>query len=230
MPTFANTQNLVEIKEIHHNTVFLKNGGMRQVLMVAGTNFALKSEEDQNLIIAAYQNFLNSIDFFLQIIIRSRKINIEKYLKKLEAFESDEPSPLLQNQNAEYREFIRGFVQKNAVMEKTFFVVVPWTPSVGTAAATAGKSLSRFLPFLKSKKVAAPASSAAPAPSKSDEDNLRRELEQLEQRVGQVADGLGVIGLEAAVLNDEQLAELFYNAYNPETIEKESASAPEFRK
>lgn len=231
----GNTQDLVEVREIRDNTLILKDGTMRQVIMVSGINFALKSEVEQNLITAAYQNFLNSIDFPLQIIIHSRKINIERYLQKLEAFEKNEPSPLLQNQNAEYREFIRGFVEKNAIMEKTFFVVVPWTPSVITSAQKTISGIFQFLPFFKKKNAAEQKSAAQQNISASNEqkseengqenskeDELKNELEQLNKRTEEVLEGLSAIGLDATILDNEQLTELLYNFYNPETVERKT--------
>ena len=117
---FASAQDLVSVDEIREDVVLLKDGSLRQVVMVGGVNFALKSDTEQNLITSAYQNFLNGIDFPLQIVVHSRKVNIEKYLDGLARYSAEEVSPLLQNQAEEYREFIRGFVQKNAIMEKTF--------------------------------------------------------------------------------------------------------------
>ena len=124
----GNTQDLVAIKEIKEGTLVLKDGGLRQIIMVGGVNFALKSEMEQNILTQGYQNFLNSVSFPLQIVIHSRKVNIEKYLDELAGYQIAETSPLLKNQGEEYREFIRGFVQKNAIMEKSFFVTIPFTP------------------------------------------------------------------------------------------------------
>ena len=214
---YGNTQDLVAIENIENNTVILKDGGLRQIVMVSGINFALKSETEQNIITQAYQNFLNSLDFPIQIIIHSRKVNIEEYIKNLEHYETKEVVPLLQNQAAEYKEFIRGFVEKNAIMEKTFLVVVPFA----AVSILSKQSVSKFLPFWgkKNKEVEEKAKEEAGA-------NLKSNIEQLGQRVSQVSDGLNTIGLEAATLNNEQLVQLFYNFYNPETIEKEQIEVP----
>ncbi|MDO8515884.1 MAG: hypothetical protein Q7S28_01390 [bacterium] len=216
MPDFSNTQDLVDLSEIRDKTVIMKDGSLRQVLMVSGINFSLKSEEEQNLITAAYQNFLNTVEFSLQIIIHSRKINIQKYLDDLGNRLEAEVSPILQNQIAEYREFIGKFVTENAIMEKTFFVVVPWFPhSLMPKTSLSG------MPFGKK--------SSAETEKKEEEikADLENSLGQLRQRVSQVTDGLGTIGLEAILLNDEQLIELFYNFYNPETVEKENIMVPD---
>ncbi len=214
---FANTQDLVMIDDIRQNTLILKDKSIRQILIVSGINFSLKSEGEQTILTQAYQNFLNGLSFSVQIIIHSRKINIEKYLAGLEERRGQEITPLLQDQIAEYVEFIRGFVAENAIMAKTFFVVVPFSPM----ALPSKTALLGFIPFLGKKK--------------TDEKKLAEEkaadfegnAAQLTQRVNQVIQGLAAIGLEAILLNDEQLMELFYNFYNPETVEKEEMKLPE---
>src|SRR3989344_4110321 len=109
------TQQFIDISEIRGGTVVLKNGGLRKVVLVAGINFA-------------YQNFLNSLDFPFQIAIHSRKLNIDGYLARLEKRQTDETNELIRNQLGEYITFVRSFVESNAIMQKTFFVVVPFTP------------------------------------------------------------------------------------------------------
>ena len=209
---FGNTQELVNIEDIKDGTVILKDGGLRQIVMVSGVNFALKSEEEQNVITQGYQNFLNSLDFQIQIIIHSRKVNIEKYLDNFSRYENQDLIPLLKNQAAEYKEFIRGFVEKNAIMEKSFLVVVPFS----AVKLPSKESISGILPFFGKKN-----KEGGEKNKEEVEVNFRAELEQIGQRTNQIIDGLSSIGLDAATLNTEQLIQLFYNFYNPETIEKE---------
>lgn len=213
MANFANTQDLVDINEIRDNTVLMKNGRLIHVVMVDGVNFALKSEEEQNLITYAYQNFLNGIDFPLQILIHSRKINIENYLERLEARQREEPSALLQSQIGEYREFIASFVKDNAIMEKIFFVMVPFSPS----ALPSSQSASGVFSFFKRGQAATDAQAQAAA---AQETTLKENISQLQQRTDQVVSNVQTIGLSARQLTSEELAELFYNFYNPETIER----------
>ena len=216
---FANAQDLVSVKEIRGNTVVLKDGSLRQILMVGGMNFSLKSDAEQDLITQAYQNFLNGIDFPLQIIIHSRKINIEKYLDSLRAYEDHGESSLLHNQMEEYREFIRGFVAKNPIMEKTFLVVVPFFP-LSISAVGSTSALSKYLPFFKKNK------EAEEKAKEEAEAHFNESLTQLKQRVSQVMEGIFSVGSEAVVLGNEQLVELFYNFYNPESIERENINVP----
>ncbi len=197
-PEIGATQQFIDIEDIKDGVVFLRGGGMRRVLMVSGINFELKSEEEQNIITYGYQSFLNTLDFSAQFIVHSRKLNIDSYLLKLEERKSAETNELLQNQISEYIEFIRSFVELNAVMAKTFFVVVPYDPIV---VPSSGKKILGFL----GKQVA-----SAPL-----EQTTSQKLTQLSQRTDQVVNGLNQIGLRVVALNDEELVELFYNLYNP---------------
>ena len=219
-PDFGNSLDLVNIKEIRDSTVLMKDNGMRQIIMVGGVNFVLKSESEQTIITQAYQNFLNGVDFPLQIVIHSRKVNIDKYVDELLARKAVEESPLLQNQIDEYAEFVKGFVQKNAIMEKTFLLVVPF---YAVSLASTKKTAQSFIPFFNKKKDEA-------GEVKDAEENERifqENLSQLNQRVSQTLNGLTSIGLEATVLKNDALIELFYNFYNPQTIERKNMTLPQ---
>jgi len=240
----ANSLNLLAIEEIHHNTVILKNGGLVQVMMVGGTNFSLKPETEQNILTAAYQRFLNSLGFPIQIIVHSRKVNVEKYLANLEKRQNEEVSPLLQSQILEYRQFVQSFVKENPIMTKSFFVAIPYygtgvkiskkVSEKGDKKKGGSSSPLSFLPFFKKKEVEAPVKTEAPTePEKAPEDLSKEEsvdfekgLLQMKQRIVHVTQGLEGMGLQATLLNDEQLIELLYNFYNPETIEKRGLSLP----
>lgn len=215
----GNSQDLVGVAEIKSSTIIMKDGSLRQILLVGGLNFQLKSEEEQNSISAAYQNFLNSIDFRIQTIVHSRKVNIDRYLKNLDEKIKEEPSPLLKNQISEYREFIKQFVQDHDIMSKSFFVVVPFYPA-GVAAAAGG--LVGNIPFLSKK----PSEEQKKQDDAAKEEEFKKNLEQLGQRVDQVIQGLSAAGLEVLVANDEQIVELLYNFYNPEATEKEDLVLP----
>jgi type IV secretory pathway VirB4 component len=219
----GNSLDLVNIKEIRDNTVILKSGGMRQIIMVGGVNFALKSETEQNIITQGYQNFLNGVDFPLQIVVHSRKVNIDKYIEELLARKGQEESPLLQSQIDEYAEFVKGFVQKNAIMEKTFLAVVPFFP---ISLMPSKKSTKGVLSFFGKKQDKEGEVKDAEEAERIFQENLM----QLNQRVGQVMNGLTVIGLEATILTNDALVELFYNFYNPQTIERKNMSLPQQQK
>lgn len=208
MPQSISTQQFVDIEDIKGGVAILKNGGLRRVLMVSGINFDLMSEEEQNIVLYSFQNFLNALDFSTQFVIHSRKMNIENYLNILKEREEQETNELLKNQIAEYSEFIRSFVAENAVMAKTFFVVVPYD---SIAIPKVGRAVFASLKFWQTSK---------PAAEKGNE-NFERKIVQLNQRTETVVNGLSQIGLRAVPLNDEELIELFYNLYNPKAVEKE---------
>ena len=200
------TQQFVDIAEIKNGTVILKNGGLRRVLMVSGINFDLKSEEEQNIILYAFQNFLNTLDFSMQFVIHSRKMNIDAYIENLKKRGEQEENELLKNQISEYMEFIKSFVEQNAVMAKTFFAVVPYDPIQISGVAS---DLLSGLKFWEKKK----------DKDKKDEGEEQKII-QLNQRTEQVISGLNQIGLRVVALNNEELIELFYNYYNPAKVER----------
>ncbi len=215
----GNSLELVDIKEVRGNTVLVKDGSLRQIVMVGGVNFSLKSDDEQTIITQAYQDFLNGIDFPLQIIVHSRKVNVDRYIKNLLNRKLSETSALLQNQIDEYAEFIRGFIQKNAIMEKVFLIVISYYPLSGVAGMGSITPPKSLLPFWGKAK------SGKGTGQGKDEDHgedmaFNEHLEQLNQRTSQIVNGLIRIGLEATTLENEQLIELFYNFYNPQTVER----------
>jgi len=222
----GNSLDLVDIKEIRDKVVVMKDGSLRQIIMVGGVNFALKSDDEQNLIVQSYQNFLNSIDFSLQIIVHSRKVNIDAYIEGLLKRKENEPSPLLQSQIDEYVSFIREFIKKNAIMEKTFLVIVPFYPTKGSVAGTSKVASGIFSSLLGGKKTT-PIQDQAPKTDDEADRVLKENTEQLTQRVGQVISGISSIGLDASVLENQELVELFYNFYNPQTVERGTVIAPQ---
>ncbi|MHB9019271.1 MAG: TraC family protein [Minisyncoccota bacterium] len=205
-PSLA-TQQFVDIESIENGAIRLKNGIYRKILMVSGMNFVLKSSEEQEMIIFSFQGFLNSLDFTIQFFIHSRKLNIENYLKMVKDRENQEVNELLKNQIFEYGEFVKSFVAQNAIMSKNFFVVVPFDPV--RISETGGKLKNKIFGLFGTKE-----------PENSQKQTEHEYLEQLDQRVNEVVDGLNQIGLRAIPLNDAELSELFYNIYNPSTIEK----------
>ncbi|MEK7573980.1 MAG: hypothetical protein AAB514_00395 [Patescibacteria group bacterium] len=215
MPKSSSTQQFVEIQEVREGVIFLKNGSLRQLLMVNGVNFDLKSETEQDLMTYAYQNLLNALDFSIQVFIHSRRLNIETYLQKLQERHGQEANELLKTQIAEYLEFIKSFVASNAIMDKTFFVVVPYDPIY------LPKTAKGILGFIKKGKVAAPENQTA------QPEDVQQNLQQLNQRVAQVITGLQQIGLRAVPLDTEEAIELIYNLYNPQLIEKQNLAIAE---
>ncbi|MEK7654082.1 MAG: ATP-binding protein [Patescibacteria group bacterium] len=209
------TQQFIEIDSVRENTLILKSGSLRKIVMVSGINFDLKSDEEQGLITYAYQNFLNSLDFSIQLFIHSRRLNIANYLQRLEEREStQENNELLKVQLAGYREFVGAFVAQNPIMNKAFFVVISYDPAPVQLSGGGGLAEKLLSPFTKKKPAA--------AVTEDKERLFQQNLQQLNQRVDRVVTGLTSIGLQGAILDDEAIIELFYNLYNPESFEKKT--------
>lgn len=128
MATGATTQDFVTIRDIKDNVVIQKNGQMHMVLLASSINFALKSLDEQKAVLLQFQQFLNTLDFTLQIYVQSRRLNIEPYLELLAGLEVKQDNDLMRIQLREYMEFIRTFTEDVDVMSKSFFVVIPYTP------------------------------------------------------------------------------------------------------
>ena len=199
------TQQFLEIQDIKEGVLLLKNNGIRGVLMVSSINFALKSDEEQTAIVYAFQSFLNSLDFFCQIVIQSRNINITPYLDSLKDLEEKQTNDLLKKQTTSYREFIKNMVVGDVVMTKNFFVVVPYNLMEILGVKAASKQFS-FLGGGQQNK-----------PLKDDE--FQRCKAQLWQRMEYLAMGLRRCGLEAVPLTTPELIELFWSIHHPDQAE-----------
>jgi type IV secretory pathway VirB4 component len=212
------TQQFIEAEEVKNGVVFMKGGSLRQIIAVSGVNFDLKSEDEQNAIIFGYQNFLNSLNFTLQIFIHSRKVNIDAYVANLKKIEATEINPLLKTQVTEYREFISSFVAENAIMQKSFFVIVPYDVIEIAGGSTEGG----LMGFFKKRN-----SDAANLAEGEKADARARSMSQLSQRTEQVISGLQQLGMICEPLGDQETIELLYNLYNPGLAEKKGFASSE---
>ncbi len=203
--TTASTQRFLPIAEIRDNTLVLKNGGVRAILKTSSVNFNLKSSDEQNALIYAYQGFLNTITFPIQILVRSRKLDIDMYMDNLNIIAKKQESPLMRKQTLEYMEYIKKLVEYADIMEKNFYVVVPHDPS-------RARDLSLFQKF---------SHSLSPEDSLGNIRIRHREFEKLRkkltQRVNVVRAGLEGCGLRVDELSTNEIVELFYQIYNPGT-------------
>lgn len=201
-PTLS-TQTYLRISEIRENTVVLKNGGLRAVLKVSSINFNLKSEDEQNAIIYSYQGFLNTLEDPIQIIIRSKKLDIDNYLDDLREKATKQTNALLQKQTTEYVEYIQKLVEYADIMSKEFYVVVPQDPYRSKNQSF----LEKFLGFINSKD------NYGQIKQRRDEfDELHRKLAQ---KINGVKIGLENCGLKVEELTTKNLIQLFYEINNP---------------
>ncbi|MCX6764620.1 MAG: hypothetical protein NTU58_02830 [Candidatus Nealsonbacteria bacterium] len=194
------TQQFLEVDEIKEGIMILKSKAMRGVLMVSSLNFALKEEEEQNATIYQFQDFLNSLDFSLQIIVQSRKLNITGYLEKMKDLEIKQKNELLKIQTAEYRKFIEDLILRSSIMSKNFFVVVPFS-----LVETQSSKKTGFL-------------SKTPTLTLT-EDVFQRTKVQLWQRMEFISLGLRRCGLQSSPLNSAELIELLWGLHHPEEAE-----------
>ena len=193
------TQSFLELKEIKEGVITLKNGALRGIISVSSLNFALKSEDEQKATIYQFQNFLNSLDFSLEIIIESRRLNITGYLDKLKEIGNNEENELLSIQAKEYELFIREIISGGAIMSKSFFAVVPFT-------------------FAELPRISGDENKDAKEMS-AKEERFQRARSQLWQRMEFASLGLRRCGLLCTPLNTSELIALFWSVYHPEEAE-----------
>jgi len=204
------TQEFVPIKEVRDGIVILKDGGMRAILLCSSLNFSLKSEDERNAILLQFQDFLNSLDFSIEIVIQSRKLDIRPYIALLEEQEKTQTNSLMKIQVREYIEFIKNFTENTNIMTKSFFIIVPYSPAVLNTGVTRGvEDISSRLGFSAKKEQVA-----------TTESNFDENRTQLEERLSVVEQGLIRTGIRMARLGTEEVIELFYKAFNPGETEK----------
>lgn len=125
----ASTQAYLPISEIKEGVVVMRDQSLRSVLIVSSVNFALKSEQEKDAIIASYQSFLNSLNFPVQIVASSKKLHLTNYINSLKTLGQNQTNPLLKIQTEEYSRFIEQLLEVSNIMEKRFYVVVPYFPA-----------------------------------------------------------------------------------------------------
>jgi hypothetical protein len=182
----------------------MNDKSLRSVIIVSSLNFALKSEDEKNAIISSYQNFLNSLSFPLQVVANSRNVDLSGYLKTIDEAASRQTSPLIKLQAQEYHNFLNELLEYSNIMEKRFYVVVPFYPG--------GMDELSSLPNPFKKK-----SNESAIPFEEQKKNLM-------QRVEIIINGLSSVGLRCVALGTEDLLELYYSAYNPDVSKNQKVS------
>ena len=203
MASTTPSQQFVPISEIRDGIVFLKSGEIRAVLLATAVNLGLKSEDEQAATVSQFQSFLNSLEFSLQMVASSRRLDIRPYLMKLEDRLTKIPEELLRLQTTEYIEFIRDFNDRYNIMSKFFYVVIPFggTGTTNKKGSTSGGGL--FDMFKKKNK------------EQVNTEAFEEKRSQLEQRIAVVTQGLSSMGVQSKQLTTEQLVELYQSHFNP---------------
>ena len=200
------TQRYLNIREIRDDVVVMKDGSLRAVLLVSSLNFALKSAEEQEAIIQAYMQFLNGLEDPIQIVIQSRKMNIDAYMDQLSSQQKTIEDELLRTQIADYRNFVAELVDLGEIMQKRFYVVVSYDP-------LRDKKQNFF------KRLAAALTPASGIRLQTKEFEKRRAtiIKKKDIILSQL-NGMGVMG---AALDTQSLIELYYSSYNPDMYNTE---------
>lgn len=196
------TIDFVDISEIRDDILVLKNGSLRALIEVGSINFELKSQDEQTAIITAFQDFLNSIDFPLQIVIHSRKLDITPYIENLNRQIEKIDHELLRIQAIEYERFVSGLTELTDIMSKKFYIVAPFY--LLEAPVTQKGILGSLKAVIQPSKVI----------KKIDDIQFETYKIQLMQRVELIYGGLMRIGLNIKLLKSEELEKMFSNLYS----------------
>jgi len=199
----ASSLGFVEIGEIRDSVLVLREQQMRSVLAVSSANFALKSSQEQEIIIGTFQGVLNSLEFPIQILVQSRRLDLNPYIEKLKQLEDQQTNDLLRVKMQEYIEYIKEMLHEVNIMNKEFYVIVGFEP-VSLKEGLFGK----FFRALNPTRII-----------KQKQEDFVRNRKMLMSRVDQIASRLSGLDLKVNLLNTEQLIALMYNSYNPDTLE-----------
>lgn len=199
------TQRFLDIAEIRDDVVVMKDGTLRAVLLVSSINFSLKSQDEQAAIMSGYVSFLNSLDAPIQVVIQSRKLNIDDYLNRLKASEQEQGNDLLRAQIADYRQFIAELVELGEIMQKRFFIVVPYNPATNKRKGF----------FARMSEIISPLAAV-----RLKDERFRERKKELMIRVDAIRAGLNSMSISSIMLDTQGLIEMYYSSYNP--IEAES--------
>ena len=210
MPTTKNpnsAQNSLLISELRENIAIMNEGSFRAVVACESINFDLMSNEEREAAEYSYQNFLNSLYFPVQILIRSTKVDIGPYLEKLRKLRRAQDNMLLGVLMDDYMSFIEIVAEETNIMQKNFYVIVPYFPT-GDLSNLKNASKGIFGNLFSANKQAR---------VMINQDTYTKGKEELTNRINSVMSGLIQMGIRTTQLNTKQLGELFYNSYNPDT-------------
>ena len=208
-PKDASTQRYLPFSEIRDNLILMKDGSSRMVLRVHALNFNLKSMEEQDAILMSYQRFLNSLNFPIQIIVRSLKVDIEAYINRLKNLALKQENNLLQEQTYKYIDFLMNLVDLAQIMKKEFYIIVPFDLESNESVRKTDM-LGLFRSFWSALK-----QEESVADIRSNRIRIERLKKSNFERASTVKMSLESIGLKSEILDKEDLIKVVYNYYNP---------------
>jgi hypothetical protein len=209
------TQNTLQISEIRDGIAILNDGTFRAVIMCKSINFDLMSPQEREAVEFSYQGFLNSLYFPIQIFIRSQKVDLRPYLERLDKIRTEHDNMLLGLLMEDYIAFLADIAQQTNIMDKKFYVVIKY-PDTDQDIRKALKQSTSFFSGLGSLF-----SPGKPTHVVIDENSLEKAKTELRNRVQAVMQGLSEAGIQSIPLDTEELIELYYDAYNPDTATRQ---------
>jgi len=211
-PTNPNTtQNSLLVSEIREGMAIMSDGSFRAIIASKSINFDLMSSREREGVEFSYQNFLNALYFPIQIFIRSQRVDIGPYIDRLSTIRRSQDNMLLNVLMDDYINFIDVLSQEANIMDKSFFVIIPYYPT-GDISNVVEQSKGLFGKLFSKQKTSA---------TKIDKVAYDKAKDEIKNRVDSVMSGLFQIGVQSVQLNTKEVGELFYNMYNPDTAVRE---------
>ncbi|MEJ0072796.1 MAG: hypothetical protein WDN27_01760 [Candidatus Saccharibacteria bacterium] len=207
------TQNTLQIAEIRDGIVIMNDGSFRGVVMVKSINFDLMSPQEQEAVEYAYQGFLNSLYFPIQIFIRSQRVDLQPYIEKLDKIRTEHDNMLLALLMDDYIGYIDALAQQTNIMDKKFYIVIPYFPTVDVQ-----KALSQSKNFFTGVAQLFNSREDHVVINEGDLDKAKNELRN---RVQAVLGGLQQCNIQGLPLDTQELIELYYDTYNPDTATRQ---------
>jgi hypothetical protein len=202
------TQNTLKIAEIRDGIVIMDDGSFRAVVMTKSINFDLMSPTERESVEYGYQGFINSLFFPIQIFLRSTRVDLGPYIEKLNKIRMEHENMLLALLMEDYIDFISALTEQVNIMDKRFYVVIPYYPTadVGNVKTQSKKVFGDLLGFSKNVQQVT-----------VNESDLNKAKTELRNRVQAVLSGLAQVGVQGLPLDTQELIELYYGVYNPDT-------------
>jgi hypothetical protein len=207
------TQNTLQIAEIRDGIVIMNDGSFRSIIMVKSINFDLMSSQEQEAVEYSYQGFLNSLYFPIQIFVRSQRVDLQPYIEKLDKIRTEHDNMLLALLMEDYINYIDQLSDQTNIMDKKFYIVIPYFPTVDVQ-----KALSQSKGFISGI--------GKLFNNKEDhvvinEADLEKAKNELRNRVQAALGGLAQCSIQGLPLDTQELIELYYDTYNPDTATRQ---------
>lgn len=201
------SQRSLLFSELRDSMIVMSDGSFRAVVSCQSINFDLMSGREREGVEYSYQNFLNSLSFPIQVLVRSQRVDIAPYIERLDNVRRSQDNMLLNVLMEQYLDFVDALAEEANIMEKSFYIVIPYHPE-GDAAKLVEQSKGFFSRIF---------GGSGPIVTKIDQQTYNKAKDELNNRVESVTSGLYQVGIQSSRLNTKELGELYYNSYNPDT-------------